>query len=58
MKCLGLEKEDLTRLSLEELEKVHIKRVLDSVGGHKMKAAEILKVDRRTLYRKLQSYNL
>ncbi len=54
----GLEKEDLTRLSLEELEKVHIKRVLDSVGGHKMKAAEILKVDRRTLYRKLQSYNL
>ncbi|MEK6776269.1 MAG: sigma-54 dependent transcriptional regulator [bacterium] len=54
----GLERQDIARLSLEEVEKEHIKHVLESVGGHKMKAAEILKVDRRTLYRKLQSYNL
>jgi DNA-binding NtrC family response regulator len=46
---------DLTHLSLKEVEMGHIKRVLESVGGHKMKAAEILQIDRRTLYRKLQS---
>jgi len=49
---------ELAHLSLEEMEKAHIKRILESVGGHKMKAAAILKIDRRTLYRKLQSYNL
>ncbi|PIV82823.1 MAG: hypothetical protein CO150_02000 [Nitrospirae bacterium CG_4_9_14_3_um_filter_53_35] len=54
----SLEKTDLSSLSLDEVEKEHIQRVLESVGGHKMKAAEILKIDRRTLYRKLQSYNL
>ncbi len=49
---------DLAHLSLKEVEKAHIKRVLESVGGHKMKAAEILQIDRRTIYRKLQSYGL
>lgn len=46
---------DLLHLSLREVEMAHIKRVLESVGGHKMKAAEILRIDRRTLYRKLQN---
>ncbi len=46
---------DLLHLSLQEVEMAHIKRVLESVGGHKMKAAEILQIDRRTLYRKLQN---
>ncbi len=45
---------DLLHLSLREVEMAHIKRILESVGGHKMKAAEILRIDRRTLYRKLQ----
>ncbi len=49
---------DLAHLSLKEVEKAHIKRVLESVGGHKMKAAEILQIDRRTIYRKLKSYSL
>ncbi len=48
---------NLAHLSLEEIEKNHIMRVLENVGGHKMKAAEILQIDRRTLYRKLQSYS-
>ena len=37
-------------LSLEELQKRHILRVLDLVGGNKSRAAEILGVGRATIY--------
>jgi ActR/RegA family two-component response regulator len=37
--------------TLEEVRDEHIQRVLTEVGGNKMKAARILGVDRRTLYR-------
>jgi len=40
-------------LSLEELERVYIRRILQKTMGHKGKAAKILGVDRRTLYRKV-----
>ncbi|MFT3712904.1 MAG: sigma-54 dependent transcriptional regulator [Archangium sp.] len=40
-------------LSLEQLERVYIQRVLEKTGGHKAKAAQILGLDRRTLYRKV-----
>ena len=40
-------------ISLEALEGEYIQRVLQQVGGNKMRAAQILKIDRRTLYRKL-----
>lgn len=40
-------------LSLEELERVYIRRVLRKTGGHKANAAKILGLDRRTLYRKV-----
>lgn len=40
-------------LSLKELERVYIQRVLQKTGGHKAKAAQILGLDRRTLYRKV-----
>jgi DNA-binding NtrC family response regulator len=40
-------------LSLEELERRHARRVLEQVGGNKMKAAKILGVSRATLYRLL-----
>ncbi len=42
------------RLTLDQLEKEYIKRVLIETGGNKSKAAEILGLDRKTLYRKLQ----
>jgi len=42
------------RFTLNQLEKEYIKRVLVEVGGNKSKAAEILGLDRKTLYRKLQ----
>lgn len=40
-------------VSLAELERAHIQRVLEATGGNKKAAAEILGLDRRTLYRKL-----
>ena len=42
-------------VSLEEIERRHIARVLEAAGGNKTKAAAILGVDRRTLYRKGES---
>jgi DNA-binding NtrC family response regulator len=44
------------RWSLERLEREYILAVLDDVGGHQGRAAEILDIDRRTLYRKLKAY--
>ena len=42
------------RLSLEDLERAHIKRVLEAQGGNKSAAAKLLGITRRTLYRKLE----
>jgi two-component system response regulator AtoC len=51
--------DDPTQLvPLEEVERRHVVRVLKAVGGNKTAAAQILKVDRKTLYRKLDLYGL
>ncbi|HEV8247465.1 MAG TPA: sigma-54 dependent transcriptional regulator [Polyangiaceae bacterium] len=42
---------------LEQVERRHILRVLGAVGGNKSKAAEILGVDRKTLYRRLGEWD-
>jgi len=42
--------------TLPELERVHIMRALRSTGGNKRRAAELLGIDRKTLYRKLKRY--
>jgi len=44
--------------SLEDLEKVHIAKVLKQVSGNRRKAAKILGIGERTLYRKIDKYNL
>jgi len=41
-------------LPLEELERGYIKRMLEKTGGNKYRAAQILGIDRKTLYRKLE----
>ncbi|MEE4272674.1 MAG: sigma-54-dependent Fis family transcriptional regulator [Thermoanaerobaculales bacterium] len=41
-------------MSLDELEQLHIDRVLDAVDGNRTAAARILGIDRSTLYRKMQ----
>jgi transcriptional regulator with PAS, ATPase and Fis domain len=43
---------------LDDVEKGHILKVLKEVGGQKGKAAEILGLDPKTLYRKLMSYGV
>jgi len=42
--------------SLDEVTRQHIARVLAATGGNKKRTAEILGVDRRTLYRMLERY--
>jgi len=42
------------KYSIDQLEKEYIKKILIEVGGNKSKAAEILGLDRKTLYRKLE----
>jgi two-component system response regulator AtoC len=42
-------------LSLEQMEKRYIREVLEAVQGNISRAAEILGIDRRTLYRKLEN---
>lgn len=49
-----IEKGVMEKLTLDQLEKEYIRRVLIETGGNKSKAAEILGLDRKTLYRKLQ----
>ena len=45
-------------LTLEELEKRHIEKVLEIAGGNRLKAAKILGVNVSTVYRKIEKYDL
>jgi two-component system response regulator HydG len=44
--------------SLEEMERQHIVTTLRHVGGHRAKAATVLGIDPKTLYRKIQEYGI
>ncbi len=46
------------RHSLETIEKQHIQAVLDETNGIIKHAAEILGIDRSTLYKKIEKYEL
>lgn len=45
-------------LSLKEIEKKHIVRTLELTGWNKKKTAEMLGIDRTTLYKKIQAYRI
>ena len=45
-------------LSLEEVERRYVLRVLEAMGGNKAEAARVLGLHRRTLYRKLESWGM
>jgi DNA-binding NtrC family response regulator len=45
-------------LSMDEVERRYILRVLEAVGGNKTQAAEVLGFDRKTLYRKLERFGV
>jgi DNA-binding NtrC family response regulator len=44
--------------SLEGIERLHIIKVLRDVGGHRGRAAQILGIDPKTLYRKILAYQI
>jgi DNA-binding NtrC family response regulator len=45
-------------MTLADIEKEYIKITIVSVGGNKLKAAELLGVSRRALYNKLKRHGL
>ena len=45
-------------VSLEEIERRYVTRVLESVGGNKSAAARILRIERKTLYRMMDRWGL
>jgi DNA-binding NtrC family response regulator len=48
--------DSLDFLPMSEVEKRYILRVLEAVGGNKTTAAQVLGLDRRTMYRKLERF--
>ena len=42
------------RMTLDEVKRWYVGAVLDETGGNKLRAAELLGIDRRTLYRILE----
>jgi DNA-binding NtrC family response regulator len=49
---------DVSQCSLDEIERLHIQRILDTCGGNKTQAAKILQIDYKTLLSKLKKYEL
>lgn len=45
-------------MTMEEVEEEAIRAVLDEVGGNRRKAAEVLEIGERTLYRKIKKFGL
>ena len=48
----------VTARTLSEMERDHILRILNTCGGNKKQAAEVLGIDRSTLYVKLRAYGV
>jgi two-component system, NtrC family, response regulator AtoC len=57
-KTEAIDQHDEVCLTLEEVEKRHLIRVLKETKGNKVKAAKILGIDRRTLYRMAERFGL
>jgi two-component system response regulator AtoC len=53
-----LDLQPMTQCSLEDIERVHIRRVLEASGGNKTQAANTLDIDYKTLLAKLKRYGL
>jgi len=57
---LAVNRKDVTRQpkTIEEMEKNHIIAVLAETGGNQSKAAEILGINRKTLYKKIHKFKI
>jgi DNA-binding NtrC family response regulator len=53
-----VEESALDGVALSEVERRYILRVLKKMGGHQIKTAQVLGIDRRTLYRRLRQYGV
>jgi DNA-binding NtrC family response regulator len=53
-----LDREHPAALTLAEVERRHIARVLSEVGGHRARAATLLGISERNLYRKIHEHRL
>ena len=45
-------------LTLDEVRRRHVAKVLDACGGNRTNAAHVLRIDRKTLHRKLVRWGL
>lgn len=54
----GHDAADQTNLSMDDMERIHILRVLDAHRGNKTHAAKALQIDYKTLLTKLKKYGL
>ena len=50
--------DELAAVTMSDVERLHIERVLTMTGGNKSRAAELLKIGLTTLYRKIEEYGL
>jgi len=48
---------NMDSISLNDVEKMYIKKVLEENNWNKLKAAQVLGIDRKTLYKKIKEYN-
>lgn len=48
---------NVDNLALKEIEKLYIKKTLEENNWNKLKVAQILGIDRKTLYKKIKEYN-
>ncbi|HEY8089077.1 MAG TPA: helix-turn-helix domain-containing protein, partial [Polyangiaceae bacterium] len=44
-------------ITLEELDRRYVERALEILGGNKSRAADLLGIDRRTLYRRIDRWS-
>jgi DNA-binding NtrC family response regulator len=56
--ALGGEETPTGKLSLEEMERQHISRILAAEGGNISNTAKVLRINRTTLYHKIKKYGL
>ena len=54
----AFETTDPTMLTLDEIDRRHIMYVVEMCGGNRTNAAQVLDIDRKTLYRKLLRWGL
>jgi DNA-binding NtrC family response regulator len=45
-------------MGLREIEKLYVKKILEENNWNKLKAAQILGIDRKTLYKKIKEYGM